>query len=324
VEAGEERVNTTARNPELYTLVALSLLLTFLPVLIPVEGLLLSTFAPFPLIVMAVKYPWRYAASLLGMEAVVLALVGGWQALLSFSQYGLVPLVIAGVVRRGGSLSQIIASSALIPIGVGFVFLAIYALLTRQPFSSLIAIYLDHALQALHEYFQTVEQLPKDETARGLPQVEALRQFVMAIFPGMLAVNHLLTNTVNYVLARYYCVRGRPPILLDTERLSHWRASDYVVWVFIGSGIALLLPVAVLSTIGLNVFMVTLAIYLLQGFAIAVFWGQRLPMPLGIRWLLTLVVLVVAGPLCVVLCIVAGLFDLWVDFRRLRGQPLVS
>jgi hypothetical protein len=31
----------------------------------------------------------------------------------------------------------------------------------------------------------------------------------------------------------------------------------------------------------------------------------------------------VTGPLGMVLCIAAGLFDLWVDFRRLRRQPLV-
>jgi hypothetical protein len=111
---------------------------------------------------------------------------------------------------------------------------------------------------------------------------------------------------------------------LDAERLTHWHASDYLVWVFIASGVTLLLPITVLSTIGLNVFLVTLAIYLLQGLAIAVFWGQRLPIPLGIRCFLIVLALIMAGPLCVVLCITAGLFDLWVDFRRLRRQPWAS
>jgi hypothetical protein len=35
-------------------------------------------------------------------------------------------------------------------------------------------------------------------------------------------------------------------------------------------------------------------------------------------------VLLFAGPLFLVLCIAAGLFDLWVDFRRQRHHPLVS
>ena len=313
-----------ARNPEIFVLVVLSCVLTFLPVLIPIEGLLLSTLAPFPLIVLAVKYPWSYAVGLIGLEAGALALTGGVSALLSFSQYGLVPLVIAGAVRRGWTLSQIIASSAFVPLSGGFLLLLVYVLVTRQSLSVLVTTYLDQTLQELHEYFRTVEPMPGTEERLGFPQVETLRQFVLAIFPGMLVVNHLLTNTLNYVLARYYCSRRRPPLALDAEMLTHWRASDYLVWVFIASGVALLLPMALLNTIGLNVFLVTLTIYLLQGLAIAVFWGQRLPIPLGIRWFLTLLALIMVGPLCVVLCITAGLFDLWVDFRRLRRQPLAS
>jgi hypothetical protein len=93
--------------------------------------------------------------------------------------------------------------------------------------------------------------------------------------------------------------------------------------VFLASGTALLLPISIINTVGCNVFLLTLAIYLLQGLAIAIFWGQRLPFPPGVRWLLALMVFMIAGPLCVVVCIAAGLFDLWVDFRRLRGHPLV-
>jgi hypothetical protein len=317
-------VTALARNPEICVLVVLSCVLTFFPVLIPLEGLLLSTLAPFPLIVLAVKYPWFYALGLIGLEAGVLALVGGVPVLLSFSQYGLLPLVIAGAVRRGWTLSQIIASSAAVPLSGGFLLLIVYMLMTGQSLSVLVSTYLEQTLQALHEYFQTAEHMPGTEVGLAFPQKETLRQFVLAIFPGMLVVNHLLTNTLNYVLARYYCSRRCPPLALDAERLTHWRASDYLVWVFIASGAALLLPMALLSTIGLNVFLVTLAIYLLQGLAIAVFWGQHLPIPPGFRWFLTIVVLLLAGPLCVVLCMTAGLFDLWLDFRRLRRRPLAS
>jgi uncharacterized protein YybS (DUF2232 family) len=300
------------------------MILTFLPAFLPLEGLFFSILAPFPLIVLAVKYPWPYVLALVGFEAGVLAWVGGVPAFLSFSQYGAVPLVMAGAVRRGWSLSQIIASSVLIPIGVGVILLVVYALVTRQHLSAMVATYVDPALQALQGYLQTAEQVPGNEPAYALPLLETVRQFVLAVFPGVLVINHLLTNTVNYIVARYYCSRGQPPVQLDAEILTHWRASEYMVWVFIASGVALLLPVSVLSTIGLNVLLVTLAIYLLQGCAIVVFWAHCLPLPLGVRWFLTIIVLVVAGPLCVVLCIAAGLFDLWVDFRRLRRQPLAS
>ena len=85
----------------------------------------------------------------------------------------------------------------------------------------------------------------------------------------------------------------------------------------------LLVPIDLVSTIGLNVLLVTLAIYLLQGLAIALFWGRRLPFPLGVQCLMIAVVFLIAGPLCVIVCTAAGLFDLWVDFRRQRHHPLL-
>ena len=202
----------------------------------------------------------------------------------------LVPLVIAGAVRRGWTLSQIIASSAFVPLSGGFLLLVVYMLVTRQSLVCLGYHLSGSNVAGVARIFSHGGAYARDRGSdSALPQVETLRQFVLAIFPGMLVVNHLLTNTLNYVLARYYCSRRRPPVALDAEMLTHWRASDYLVWVFIASGVALLLPMALLSTIGLNVFLVTLAIYLLQGLAIAVFWGQRLPIPLGIRWFLTLI-----------------------------------
>jgi hypothetical protein len=152
---------------------------------------------------------------------------------------------------------------------------------------------------------------------------EALPRLIRAIFPALLVLNQLFTNVLNYVLARYYCARGRPPVWLDSEVLTDWCASEYLVWVFLASGVTLLLPFASLSAVGLNVFLLTLAVYLLQGMAIVVFWGRRLPFPSGMRWLLVLMAFLVTGPLGVMLCIAAGLFDLWADFRRLRHRPLV-
>ena len=55
-------------NPEALYLAVLSCLLTLLPVFVPIGGGLLTVLAPFPLIVLAVKYPWRYTAGLLGLE----------------------------------------------------------------------------------------------------------------------------------------------------------------------------------------------------------------------------------------------------------------
>lgn len=315
-------VKAVALNPEAFFLAIVSCILTLLPVFMPLEGIVLTILIPLPLLVLAVKYPWRYVVGLVGIETGGLWLLEGWQALFFLSQYGLVPLVIAGALRRGYSPAQTIVSSVLLPLGVGSVLLIIYSLVTQQPFPLLLTNYLEHILHAVQEQFQVAERAQGVEGEHLSAVVEVLPRLVWAMFPAMLVIHHLCTNVLNYVLARSYCARSRPPVRLDSEALTCWRASDYLVWVFLASGTALLLPVALISTIGLNVFLLTLAIYLLQGVAIGVFWGRRVPFPSGVRWFLVLIALLVAGPLCVVLCIAAGLFDLWVDFRRLRRRPL--
>ena len=112
--------------------------------------------------------------------------------------------------------------------------------------------------------------------------------------------------------------------MLDPPDVALWHATDYLVWVFLASGMGLFFPSGFLQQLSVNVFVITLVIYCLQGLAIALFWGRRLPLPIGVRWLAGVLLLLFAGPPCIVLCIVAGLFDQWVDFRRLRHKPLES
>lgn len=317
-------MKATALNLEGFSLAVFSLILTLLPVFIPVEGLLLTALAPFPLIVLAVKYPWRYALSVMGLEIAGVALLGGAEILLFFSQYGLAPVIIAWAIRREYSVSQTVIWSVGVPLGVGTLLLTLYGLIVHQPPYVLLMNYLAQVVDALQEHFRLMGQEQAVDQEQFKAFVEAFPRFLLSVFPALVVMNHLLTNVFNYVLVRYYFRRSLPPRQLDPEDLTRWRASDHLVWVFLGSGVALLLPITGVSILGLNIFLMTLAIYLLQGFAIAVFWGQRVPFPLGVRLLLTLLIFLLAGPLCIGLCIVAGLFDLWVDFRRQRDRSLVS
>jgi hypothetical protein len=316
-------VKAAALNPETIFLGLLSGLLTFLPVFMPVGGAVLTTLIPAPLIILAVKYPWRYVLGLIGIEAGVLWLVRELSACFFFGQYAIVALVLAGAVRRRMPLAPTIMGSILVPLVFGGMLLVSYGAITHQSLPLLFTRYLDQLLQAVQEQIQTGELRPGGEQDHLFGVAEILPQLVLTIFPAMVVINHLFTNTLNYVLARYYCARSRPPLYFDALQLTHWRVWEYLVWVFLASGAGLLLPWAVPSAIGLNVFLVTVAIYFLQGLLIVVFWGQRLPLPPGMRWFLMLLVFTLTGPLSLVLCIAAGLFDLWADFRRLRRGPLV-
>ena len=312
------------RNPEFFSLAVLSCLLTLLPILAPAWGLFLAIFAPFPLIVLGLKYPWPSVLGVLGTELGVGLLLGGPSVLLLANHYVVVPLVMAGALRRGYSMSQTVGLSVGVPLILSVILLALYSMVAQQSPRVLLIQYVEEMLQIFKEQVQT------SGYAAGVSQDQlailgqTLSQFLLILLPVMTVINHLLTNVVNYILVRHYCRYGRSPLALDPAALTLWRASDYLVWIFLASGVGLLLPVGAIHQLSLSVFLLTLVVYFLQGVAIAAFWGQRLPLTPRVRWFLALLILLFVGLPFMVLCTAAGLFDLWVDFRRQRRPPSVS
>jgi len=310
-------------NIEVLFLAMLAGLLILLPLFVPVGGALLLAFVPFPFIVLAVKYPWRYAVSLLGVEGGLILLGGQPQFLFILSQCGLVALAMAWAIRRGWSISQTIVASLMVPLGIGTLLWALYSTLAQPLPQEPLTRYFDKAVSLSQTYVQALEQMQEGEEEQLAALVEALPQLLLAILPALVVISHLFMNVLNYIAVRRYCRRSQPPLRLDPDDLLCWRASDYLVWVFLASGAAMLIPLDTVSTMGLNVLLVTLAIYFLQGVAIALFWGRRLPFPPGVLWPVAAVVFLITGLLSVAVCTAAGLFDLWVDFRRQRRHSLL-
>ena len=133
-------------NPEVLYLALLSCALTLLPAFVPIGGGLLTALAPFPLIVLAVKYPWRYAMSLIGLEGGLMLLGGQWQSLLYLGQCGLVVLATSGAIRRGWSISQTLVGSLMVSFGVGALLLAMYSTFVQSPIQPLVTRYFDNVV----------------------------------------------------------------------------------------------------------------------------------------------------------------------------------
>jgi Predicted membrane protein (DUF2232) len=310
-------------NPEALSLAILSGFLTLLPVFAPLAGLLLALLVPFPLLVLGLKYGWRLVLSVLTMEAGFILLLEGWPAIFLLNYYVVVPTVMIAAMRQGFSMSWTIVLSVVAPVTLSVICLGVACLLTQQPPGVLLLHAFERLLQAMQEHVQTLGQgQPGPDQSPGAH--ETLPELFLRLLPAMVVINHLFTNVFNYVLVRAYCLQTRAPQRLDPEDLTSWRSSDYLVWVFLVSGALVLFPFEALSTLGLNVFLITLMIYCLQGVAIAAFWGRQLPLSPGLQWLLGILVFVLAGPFCLLVCTIMGLFDLWVDFRRQRRRPLIS
>ena len=307
-----------SRNTELPVLAGLSLVLVLLPAFAPFEWLFPTLLGPFPITILAVKYPWRYVLWLIGLQAGVLLVIAVPSSLLLLAQHSVVGLTIATAIRLGYTASRTISWSVALPIGIGAVVLLFASAMAQQTPHAYLLQMLEQMADGLYEQLQQMGGLRDEENVATA--LEALPRTLFAVLPAVCAVNFLFPNVLNYLLARRYLHHHEPPIPFMPADVADWRATDYLVWIFLASGAALFLPVPALNYVGLNVFLVTLAIYFIQGLAILVYWGRRLPLPSAACWLLAILAFMLAAPFCMLACTVAGLFDLWVDFRRQHRQ----
>ena len=143
-------------------------------------------------------------------------------------------------------------------------------------------------------------------------QVEALLQ---RLLPGLLVTNMALVAWLNVVLSRQLIFllgwgEADPP-------LYHWAAPEWLIFVLLGAGFLLLVPVTGARFFGLNLLMVVAVLYFCQGVAVVATWFHRLGLPRLLRMIGY--PLLFLNPFFFVI-ITLGLMDLWLDFRRLH-QP---
>ena len=284
----------------------------------PLAYLLVGVLAPLPVLVAG----WRsgeLAALTVALAAAAVifclhpVLETVWQNL-GFLNLLLMGVLLAGLQCRGVAAPQaIMLTVAALTVGALLVFLGQAVYLGMAPH--------DLLAQKSAEVMDSVRKV-LGNTAGGAAgplvpgvapaQMEALLQ---RLLPGLLVTNMALVAWLNVVLSRQLIFllgwgEADPP-------LYHWAAPEWLIFVLLGAGFLLLVPVAGARFFGLNLLMVVAVLYFCQGVAVVATWFHRLGLPRLLR--------MIGYPLLFLnpfffLIITLGLMDLWLDFRRLH-QP---
>jgi uncharacterized protein YybS (DUF2232 family) len=138
----------------------------------------------------------------------------------------------------------------------------------------------------------------------------------LTLIPSLMAVSAALLVLAN--LGLFWRIGGRQqrvgyPLFGDLVR---WSTPEWLIWVLLVNGFGLFIPVPALRTVALNCFVAVAAVYFCQGLAIMAFYFRMLAMPLVARALILIITMV--QPVLAVLVCIAGILDLWIDFRRLK------
>jgi uncharacterized protein YybS (DUF2232 family) len=154
----------------------------------------------------------------------------------------------------------------------------------------------------------------------GLDQqaaLEAIPQTIpvfIRLLPGATLVSLLLITWLNTLVARRFCAVRRLP-LPSWVPWSHWKAPEPLVWLVIATGCLLILPSKGMALVGSNLLLGLSTIYLFQGLAVVVFYLHRWEVAPFLRAIIYALLLL--QPFATLLVMLVGLFDLWLNFRRL-------
>lgn len=220
-------------------------------------------------------------------------------------------LLLSLMLRRRWDWDRALVAALAVMLLLGGGGLAVHALRSDQTVPALIEQSLRAEVEAV---LQADPQTLSAEQRQEVTQVgEQLVQLGRRCWPGLGVFSCLSLLLLNlWALSRL-----RPAgMTWAGSRFTAWKAPERLVWLLISGGFLAVLPQWWSRTVGINLLLVMLPVYFLQGLAVVTHLLQRRHVtPLlralayGFIFLVNPMPLLVTG---------VGLFDLWFDFRKPR------
>jgi uncharacterized protein YybS (DUF2232 family) len=289
-------------------------------VTIPVLGPLFGLLTPLPFLYFSTKLGFAQG---LKASALVLLLIGVTAHLadqthlvLFSAEFAVLGLVLSELYRRNLSYGRTLLWGTLVMLGVGFGFL--YSAGISQglgPFE-VIRGYLKEQVDAVMAIYGSAADDP-EKAAELQAYGRAILEVILRIYPSLMIIGTGFVVWLNVTVSRPLFRFGRLKYP-DFVPLHHWRVPEYLVWAVIVSGFALFLASGAVKSIAWNVLIVLMAVYLLQGVSILSFFFNKFRFPLWARVGVSL--LIVLQQVFLAVLTLAGLFDQWVDFRKIHKR----
>ena len=298
--------------------VVVILVLSLVVMLIPSISVMTGVLIPVPLIFVYVQLGRRPGLILLVLVFVVLfTLVGPKQAILFFAEYAVLAGVMAEAIRFRLPFDKCILLSTLVSAALSITLL-LFAFTDREAtltefFQKQIEGHFTQSIEAL----KTIGDKPEELRAMQEFADKASNSLAQS-YPSFIILGSFITALINYYATRFLWRRIYSDGLFHHARFSGWAVPDQAIWVLIGSGAIVLLTDNTLGAIGVNLFLMVLIVYFFQGLSIIIYFLESRNVPVFF-WVLIFFV-IVFQPLLIGVSIGLGVFDIWMDMRKIRAS----
>ncbi len=225
---------------------------------------------------------------------------------------GALGMVLSEVMKRSLTIGYTISVAAF----AGIFFMGAILIYNSLQFGKLpwdqIYVYVSSMVQENIKLYGQLD-LPSEQMQYIKENSGKIARILTYTFPSLSLISLSVIILVNILISRtLFKVAALP--CPDFGDLSLWKASDYLVWLLIVSGAGILIPLLWIKFTALNLLILCLFIYFLQGIAIVEFFFKRKKAPFYLRFLFYFLIMIQQYLMFFV--VAAGLFDLWIDFRK--------
>lgn len=301
-----------------------ALVLLLASALIPLVGPIFSLLTPLPFLYYATKLGLYQGAKVILVTLLAVGLIaklaGYPQIIFLCLEFSLLGIIISETFRRKYTIGLAIFWGTTLMLIIGAVLLGLIGL-TRN--MGPLALILKYFQNNMNETIQTYESMGWDQEKilQIKEYLKILIDVLKKVYPSLMIVGTGFVVWINIVISRplFRLINLKYP---DFGPMDRWHAPDLMVWGVIASGFALFLSIPGVQLIAINGLIVMLAIYVFHGLSILLFFLNKYRVPSWLRF--GIYFLIFFQQFFLILLALAGLFDQWIDFRKIQDKKSKS
>jgi len=313
------RQTNTRSTVEAGIMASIAIVFALISAYVPVVGVFVNLIWPVPIILLGIRhgFKWSVMATIVA-GAIIAILMHPLQAVSIVVGFGLIGIVLGYAFRAGfgpfraimwGAVASLVSKLAI--IGIGILVMGINPL----NFDSAT---MDKTLVQALEIYRGLG-IPEATLAPMAEQMRTMFKLLQLIMPAALVLAAVFDTYLNFVVARAV-LRKLGHHIASFPPFKEWILPRYVLYAFILAFAIMLFGqhqgIDLLSRIGTNILVVSNILLLLQGMALFYFLADKYNLSRLMRNIILLLILF--NGLLTQIVVFAGIFDIAIDYRKLR------
>ena len=300
---------------DILTGILLYVLIITLMFIIPLTGVATWLFLPLPVLFYRLKTGRNSGIVIMLASLAILMLVTRNIAMITFYFGSLLMtgFILGECIENHFPVGKIMLFTFLTVFSTCLAGIFLYSAIQGQDIQQLISGYIANYYALSGDFFSELERLyPEMNPDRQVFEKE--NSVLLLAAPGIFINSYLMMMWLNILVMRKILVR-KGIVVKTIENLNCWKAPDYLVFCLIAVSVLIFFASGVLKFICVNLLIILLFVYFFQGIAVVSFFFQKKRTPFAVRFFFYLLIAIL--PQFLFLVIGCGLFDTWINFRKL-------